>query len=191
MIVLPPAPAAIATYKEAMPRAISEAHVQPEQTNPMKTLATSIATEFSEGGAAVAVQHSITVFNVGSNVRIYVGMETGNVAAHLFDLRAEAAEFLSMLYALCMDEKPREANALALDHFDEALNSGRFTECNYILSQMHPEQLAPSTIISVLTITYHAGRRLPAREAFYQAAFREVARREGKKYAKELLAQYR
>lgn len=99
-------------------------------------------------------------------------------------------DLIAAVYTLCQSGRQREANAQALDYFDDRMIAGRFPECDSTLSLLLPARLAPSTIISLLSITYHARRVLPARAKFYRAAFDEVARAEGKAYAKELLEQY-
>jgi hypothetical protein len=123
--------------------------------------------------------------------------ESGRAPSRLFQGNAslplqqdEFEVFEQTLHALCKVNRDREAIAESLNYFDDRLSGRRFRECNRALHQLHVDRLASSVLVSILGMTVPV-KALAGRASFYERSFQEIARRKGKKYARELLAKYR
>lgn len=95
---------------------------------------------------------------------------------------------------LCAEDKREEAIDLALDYFDDLLLNGKLTECDVAFSSLDDAaigQLASSILVSILGVTLQANALLPARSSFYDRVCAEVTRRQGRRYAIDLLEKYR
>lgn len=105
--------------------------------------------------------------------------------------RDKTVDFVESLYALCAKDERARAIDLALNYFDRAMTERRFTFCDYTLSLLNVERLAPSVMVSILGITHIAKYHLPARNRFYDRALARIGKLKGRGYAKDLLSDYK
>ena len=89
------------------------------------------------------------------------------------------------------EHSPRLAMEIAVNHIDDLLIAGELLKCDELLGAADVSQMSEGLIVSFLGITMAAKQKLSNREAFYQAAFAQVAKLRGSQIAaQKLLAKY-
>lgn len=106
------------------------------------------------------------------------------------DEPTDAVEFLDGVYSLDRLGRPRPAVARVIDFLDDLLCRGRFRGCDEVLAHADETRLSPSSIVSILGITFAARGKLNERRAFYARALEQLRKIRGDSGAERLLGKY-
>ncbi|MEX2174143.1 MAG: hypothetical protein WD872_07260 [Pirellulaceae bacterium] len=107
------------------------------------------------------------------------------------DDRARTADELDTIYGLDSRGLHRQAMERVARYVDELLNSGKFPECDAMLTAAKADELSAPVLVAFLGITLAARGKLGFRASFYDRAFARVSHESGENEASELLARYK
>ena len=97
-------------------------------------------------------------------------------------------EFLQNIYALAQQDDLQGATDRIFETIDRLLLFQAFDACDDVLRRVDISRLPAALMRSLLTITYAARDRLPARKLFYDRVRSEIIRLKGEEKADRLLA---
>jgi hypothetical protein len=100
------------------------------------------------------------------------------------------AYFLDTLYLLEATGGPRRAVQKIVDHMDDLLNQGRFSECDKVLGEADVRRLSAPLLVAFLGITRAAKKKLSMRPGFCARARAKLRTEVGPDRAERLLSSY-
>lgn len=95
------------------------------------------------------------------------------------------------LLKLIYNSEPRVASEMLLGYIEKKLRDGEYAGVDRLLPALEPFKLAPETILTALTITWHAKEFLNERDDFLLRCETALQQKLGKERVEKLLANRR